>query len=190
MEYVSKVSLQLGQGDAGYIYWHSNLSEVSVEFLGVRAAPVAVRFLRQCPTVYQTTYQDGELIVDVRPNLREGTLLVTIMFDERVIASSELTIHSDVKLDVSKALTPLELSKKDILKYGTIFFGCLFVSGLVLYEMFKLFDSLASHPYGAIVYAFSLSLIAMVAIPRLPVLSKIYDPNRMVRFKLPGKDSH
>lgn len=137
------------------------------------------------PLLHDFEISGHQVAVEIAAVIHAGTLLVRIYVEgeKKVEQSISAQEAYNVRLNNLGELHPHSPSMSETIQYGLIFFTTLFISALIMTFFFKLAGMLDfDNPFEPILFASMLSLITLVAIPRLPILKRIYDPNRMARL--------
>lgn len=183
-DWVSKLRCQIGKHQM-VVKWHRGLGSMSLSMDGDVISKKRISELAQRPFLEDFEIAGHQVTVEVGAVIQEGTLLVRIYVegDKKVEQSISAQEAYNVRLTNLGKLHAHHPSVSETIQYALIFFTSLFISALIMTFFFRLAGMLDfDNPFEPILFASLLSLITLVAIPRLPILRKIYDPNRMARL--------
>ncbi|MEQ3697080.1 MAG: hypothetical protein ABNH02_08985 [Pseudomonadales bacterium] len=183
-DWVSKLSCQIGKHQM-VVKWHRGLGSMSLSMDGDVLSRKRISELAQRPYLRDVEISGHQITIEVGAVIQEGTLLVRIYVegDKKVEQSISAQEAYNVRLNNLGELQAHKPSLSETIHYGLIFFTSLFISALIMTFFFRFAGMLDfNNPFEPILFASLLSLITLVAIPRLPILRKIYDPNRMARL--------
>ncbi|RMA81032.1 hypothetical protein [Umboniibacter marinipuniceus] len=183
-DWVSRLSCQIGEHQL-VVKWHRGLGSMSLSMDGDILSRIRISDIALKPLFHNLEITGHQVAVEIGAVIHAGTLLVRIYVEgeKKIEQSISAQEAYNVRLNNLGELQPYSPSMSETIQYGLIFFITLFISALIMTFFFKLAGMLDfDNPFEPILFASILSLITLVAIPRLPMLRRIYDPNRMARL--------
>ncbi|WP_298633538.1 hypothetical protein [uncultured Umboniibacter sp.] len=183
-DWVSKLSCQIGTHQL-VVKWHRGLGSMSLSMDGDVLSSQRISKLAHRPCLRDFEISGHQITVEVGAVIQEGTLLVRIYAEgeKRIEQSISAQETYNIRLNNLDEVNAQHPTFSETIHYGLIFFTSLFISALIMTFFFELAGMLDfDKPFESILFASLLSLITLVAIPRLPILRRIYDPNRMARL--------
>ena len=183
-DWVSKLTCRIGN-QLLIVKWHRGLGSVSVSLDGRTLAALRLSELANAPCIRDFDINGYCVAVEIEASVRDSVLICRVFVEGQMKVEQSISAQEDYKVRINNLgeLSDYSPTVMDTVRYGLIFFSCLLVSALAMTFFFNMLGFLDfGDVYASILFASMLSLLTLVAIPRLPVLKQIYDPDRMVRL--------